>query len=121
MVKLSEEQTSRVFRALADPTRRRILKRIARSDVTVADIREPFEISAPAVSKHLKVLERAGLILRVKDGAKRRFRMDTEPLEEAKQVIVELAAYWAGRLDAMEEFLDKQSSQQEPKEEKDSK
>ena len=105
MVNYSEEQQSRIFQALSDPTRREILRRIASDDLTATEIGEPFEISAPAVSKHLRVLENAMLIIRVKDGKRRRFKLNTEPLEEAKSVISELAAYWSRRLDALDEYL----------------
>ena len=82
-----------------------MLRRIASDNLTATEIGEPFEISAPAVSKHLRVLENAELITRVKDGKRRRFKLNTEPLEEAKSVISELAAYWNRRLDALDEYL----------------
>ena len=105
MVKYSEERQSRIFQALSDATRREILRRIASRDLTVSEIGEPFDISAPAISKHLRVLEKAELITRVKDGKMRRFKLNTEPLEQAKDAISELAAYWTRRLDALDALL----------------
>ncbi len=105
----AEEQQNRVFQALADPTRRQILKIIASRDVSVAEIGKPFDISAPAISKHLKVLENAELIERIKDGKRRRFRMNTAPLHEAKNAIAKLASYWSHRLDALNDFLNAQT------------
>ena len=115
MVKFSEEQRSRVFQALSDATRREMLSRIAKEDLTVAEIGEPFDISAPAISKHLRVLENAELITRVKDGKMRRFKLNTSPLEEAKSVISELAAYWNRRLDALDEYLKSKPKNEEKK------
>jgi len=105
MVNCSEEQRSRIFQALSDSTRREMLSRIAKANLTVAEIGEPFAMSAPAISKHLRVLENAFLITRVKDGKMRRFKLNTDPLEEAKNVISELAAYWNRRLDTLDEYL----------------
>lgn len=105
MVNLVEEQLSRTFQALADPTRRDILRRIATEDVTVAEIGEPYPISAPAVSKHLKSLENARLIRRIKDGKKRRFILDPAPLAQAQETMSCIAAFWLQRLGNLEEFL----------------
>jgi len=105
MVNYSEEQQSRVFQALSDSTRREMLRRISSKNLSVAEIGEPFEISAPAISKHLRVLENAELITRIKDGKMRRFKLNTEPLEEAKSVISELASFWNARLDALDDYL----------------
>lgn len=111
MVKDSPDAASRVFQALADPTRREILRRIARSDLTVAELSEPFPISAPAISKHLRVLESAALIRRIKDGRKRRFALNVEPLNSAQQTIAELSAYWLGRLADLDAFLTEDATQ----------
>lgn len=107
----SEQRLSHVFHALADPTRRKILSRIATENLTVAELREPFTISAPAISKHLKVLERAELIERIKDGKQRRFSLNTTPLQDAQSVINELAIFWTTRLDKLDEILANKSSQ----------
>lgn len=105
MVNLVEEQLSRTFQALADPTRRDILRRIAAEDVTVAQIGGPYPISAPAVSKHLKSLENARLIRRIKDGKKRRFILDPAPLAQAQETMSSISAFWLQRLGNLEDFL----------------
>jgi DNA-binding transcriptional ArsR family regulator len=105
MVNRKETNLDRIFRALSDPTRRRILLRVAKSNRTVAELAEPFAISAPAISRHLKVLERARLIERVKAGKFRRFRVNTRSLGRAQEVLRQLTDFWNRRLDNLEEFL----------------
>lgn len=105
MVKYSEEQQNRVFKALSDPTRREMLRVISSRNASVAEIGEPFKMTAPAISKHLRVLEQAELITRIKDGQTRRFSLNTEPLEEAKRIIADLASYWNRRLDKLDKIL----------------
>jgi DNA-binding transcriptional ArsR family regulator len=95
-----------VFRALADPTRRHILRRIAQSDRTVAELAKPFAISAPAVSRHLKLLEDAGILERVRTGKYHRFWLNTDPLAEVRQILEKLTSFWVQRLDSLENFLD---------------
>ena len=80
---MATDQLTRTFHALADPTRRAILGRLTEGDATVNEIAEPFAISLPAVSRHLKVLERAGLIVRGREAQWRPSRMHAEPLDEA--------------------------------------
>lgn len=94
-----------VFSALADPTRRAMLKRLAQSECTVTDLARPFSISLPAVSKHLKVLERAGLIDRRIEGRVHHCRLRPQPLQEASDWIGAQRAYWEARLDALEDYL----------------
>lgn len=92
------------FMALADPTRRAILARLAEGEATVSELAEPFEISQPAISKHLKVLERAGLIIKGRNGQTRPCRLEPEPLLEATHWIERYRAIWEsnfGRLDAL--------------------
>ncbi|MDA0350464.1 MAG: metalloregulator ArsR/SmtB family transcription factor [Verrucomicrobia bacterium] len=101
----NEEQLNRVFHALADPTRRRILAKIASSDATVGELAEPFSISAPAVSKHLKTLEGALLINRVKKGKIHRFQLNTQPLQNAQVTINQLTTFWLQRLTNLENLL----------------
>jgi DNA-binding transcriptional ArsR family regulator len=110
MVKLSGAQTDRVFQALADSTRRAMLERIAQADVSVAELKEPFPMSGPAISKHLKVLEVAGLINRRVDGKQRRFEINPQPLKEAQSVITQLTGYWMTRLSGLDEFLKNEQS-----------
>ncbi len=105
MTSLLESQRNRVFQALSDPTRRQILSRIAQRSLSVAELREPFAISAPAISKHLRVLEESQLIERIKDGKQRRFRLNTAPLEDARNAIDQLAAFWNARFDDLDNLL----------------
>ena len=82
------------FAALADPTRRAILARLAKSDASVLELAEPFDMSQPAISKHLKVLERAGLITTGQDAQRRPRRLDAKPLAEATQWLERYREYW---------------------------
>lgn len=93
-----------VFTALADPTRRAILARLRDGEAGVMELAEPFEISQPAISRHLKVLERAGLISRTRDAQRRPCRLEVEPLAEAAEWLEGYRAFWEpsfGRLDAL--------------------
>ncbi|HET6273678.1 MAG TPA: metalloregulator ArsR/SmtB family transcription factor [Bacteroidota bacterium] len=94
-----------VFSALADPTRRAILEHLARGEQTVTTLAEPHEISLPAVSKHLKVLEEAGLIVRAKDGRIHRMNLNSKPMKDAAAWLERYRAFWEGRFDALEKFL----------------
>jgi len=100
-----ERQVDLVFRALADPTRRELLRKIARARQTVGELAEPFPVSLAAVSKHLQVLEAAGLVEKERDGRRFVCSIRFEPLAEADQVIQELNAFWEGRLDELEAYL----------------
>lgn len=96
------------FAALADPTRRAILQRLAVGEATVMELAKPFALSQPAISKHLKVLERAGLISRGRDAQRRPCRLVAQPLAEADAYLQTYRAYWEGtyrRLDALLEEL----------------
>jgi DNA-binding transcriptional ArsR family regulator len=110
MVNRKEANLSRVFQALADPTRRRILLRVAKSSCTVAELAKPFSISAPAISRHLRVLEGAHMIERVKTGKYHRFRVNTGPLGQAQQMLQQLTDFWNRRLDSLEDFLQREIS-----------
>jgi len=101
---LTDAQLDTTFAALADPTRRAILARLAQGDASVNELAEPFAMSQPAISKHLKVLEGAGLISRGKDGQRRPCRIEAAPLAEANEWIERYRAIWEGnfaRLDAL--------------------
>lgn len=100
------------FAALADPTRRAILTRLAQGDATVAELAKPFTLSQPAISKHLKVLEDAGLIETGIAGKTRPRRLRPKGLEEARGFIEEMASYWPDRFDRLDAFL-KSSAQRE--------
>src|SRR6202451_530277 len=92
------------FAALADPTRRAILARLAKGEASVTDLAEPFAMSQPAISKHLKVLERAGLISRGRDAQRRPRRLEARPLRDATQWLENYRRFWEaqfGRLDAL--------------------
>ena len=92
------------FAALADPTRRAILARLTRGEATVTELAAPFSMSQPAISKHLKVLERAGLVSRGKDAQRRPCRLEARPLKDAIEWLENYRDYWEesyGRLDAL--------------------
>ena len=93
------------FAALADPTRRAILSRLAKGEASVADLAEPFAMSQPAISKHLKVLERAGLISQGRDAQRRPRRLVARPLREASQWLENYRRFWEESLDRLEEYL----------------
>jgi DNA-binding transcriptional ArsR family regulator len=93
-----EERRDRVFHALADSTRREIVQRITTGNRTVAELSEPFGISAPAISRHLRVLESSGLITRHKEWRTHRFSLNESPLRDAQSVLNELSVFWLRRL-----------------------
>ena len=93
------------FAALADPTRRAILARLAHGETSVTDLAKPFAMSMPAVSKHLKVLERAGLIARGREAQWRPCRLEAAPLKTAAQWIDEYRRFWEESFDRLEEYL----------------
>ncbi|WP_431899678.1 ArsR/SmtB family transcription factor [Micromonospora chalcea] len=93
------------FAALADPTRRAILARLAAGEATVTELAEPFAMSQPAVSKHLKVLERAGLVNRGRDAQRRPCRLDARPLREAVAWLANYRDYWAESYARLDEVL----------------
>jgi len=101
------DQLSSTFAALADPTRRAILARLAMGEASVTELAKPFEMSMPAVSKHLKVLERAGLISRGREAQWRPCRLDAGPLKNASSWIEEYRRFWSPHLDALERYLDR--------------
>jgi len=102
-----QDVLSNTFAALADPTRRAILARLARGETSVSELAEPFEMSMPAVSKHLKVLERAGLIARSREAQWRPCRLNASPLKEAASWIEEYRRFWMPFIDALERHLDR--------------
>ena len=102
-----QDQPSSTFAALADPTRRAILARLAMGETSVSELAQPFEMSMPAVSKHLKVLERAGLISRGREAQWRPCKLDASPLKDASRWIEEYRQFWAPYVDALERHLDR--------------
>jgi DNA-binding transcriptional ArsR family regulator len=105
MVDYASDPMSMVFRALGDPTRRAMLRRLAGGERTVGELAEPFDMSLPAVSKHLTVLERAGLVVRMKDGRIRHCRLIEEPMRDAFEWIGTYGSFWEGKLDSLGRFL----------------
>src|SRR5215813_2780146 len=99
------ERFDAVFAALADPTRRSIVRRLADGEATVLELAEPFSISLPAISRHLKVLEQAGLISRGRDGQRRPCRLRPEPLGEIAAWAEHTRATWESRLDRLDAHL----------------
>lgn len=94
-----------VFSALADPTRRAILSRLANGEATVGELAEPFDISQPAVSRHLKVLEKAGLIARGSQRQTRPATLKAEPMQAAVAWLEDFRDHWTGRLDRLDHLL----------------
>ncbi|TGM94631.1 ArsR/SmtB family transcription factor [Leptospira licerasiae] len=113
-------QSSRLdatFAALSDPTRRAILARLANGEVSVMDLAKPFSMSQPAISKHLKVLEKAGLISGIKDAQKRLRKLEAKPLAEASEWLENYRKFWEGRFKHLDSLLEelKLSKQASPK------
>lgn len=100
-----ERQLDKTFAALSDPTRRAIVERLADGEASVTELAAPFAMSLPAVSKHLKVLERAGLISRGRKAQWRPCRLEPEPLKEASDWLEEYRRLWEERLDRLDEYL----------------
>ena len=101
------DRLSGTFQALADPTRRAILARLAQGEASVNDLAKPFAISQPAISKHLKVLERAGLISRSREAQYRPCRLEPEALKRVEEWLEEYRRLWDARLDRLETYLSK--------------
>jgi DNA-binding transcriptional ArsR family regulator len=102
---MKSDQLSATFSALADPTRRAILARLAGGETSVTELCEPFDISPPAVTKHLKVLERAGLIRRSRRAQWRPCRLEAKPLQKAADFIEQYRHFWEARLDRLDDYL----------------
>ena len=100
-----DDSISSTFAALADPTRRAILARLALGETSVTELAEPFEMSMPAVSKHLRVLERAGLITRGREAQWRPCKLKAEPLREAAGWLEEYRQFWEQSFDRLDEYL----------------
>ncbi|MFC4017190.1 ArsR/SmtB family transcription factor [Micromonospora sp. GCM10011542] len=102
---MAADQISTVFAALADPTRRAILARLAAGEATVNELAEPFPISVQAISKHLTVLERAGLIVRTREAQWRRCRLDPAPLRTLAEWVEQYRRLWDERYDTLDDYL----------------
>jgi DNA-binding transcriptional ArsR family regulator len=102
---MTADQLSSTFAALADPTRRAILARLATGEATVTELAEPFAMSLPAVSKHLKVLERAGLITRGRSAQWRPCRLEAAPLADVTEWLDRYREFWEGSFERLDEHL----------------
>lgn len=105
MVKYRGTTLDRTFAALADPTRRRILQHLARGDQSVTRLARPHAMSLPAISKHLRVLERAGLVSRRRAGRVHRLTLEAKPMKQASAWIEKYRAYWEGSFDRLDDYL----------------
>jgi DNA-binding transcriptional ArsR family regulator len=115
MVKHNAKTLDRTFAALADPTRRRILAHLARGDKCVTHLAKPHAMSLPAVSKHLRVLEKAGLLRRRRYGRVHEMQLEAGPLKQAAQWVEEYRKFWEGSLDRLAAYLEKTSKQPQKK------
>jgi DNA-binding transcriptional ArsR family regulator len=106
MVKYQETTLDTVFSALGDATRRAILARLAEGDARVTELAAPHDMSLPAVSKHLRVLENAGLLRKEKDGREIRCRLDPEALKHAADWVDQYRRFWEGQFDQLARYLD---------------
>ena len=102
---MSSDRLSTAFAALADPTRRAILSRLALGELTVKELTEPFDISQPAISKHLKALEQAGLISRSRAAQRRPCRLEAAPLKEVADWVGRYRAFWEESFDRLDDYL----------------
>src|SRR5262245_21757150 len=107
MVKYNSRVLNRTFAALADPTRRRILAHLARGDKCVTHLARPHDMSLPAVSKHLRVLESAGLLRRRRYGRVHEMQLDAKPLKQAAEWVEAYRRFWEKSLDRLAEYLEK--------------
>ena len=107
-------ELDRTFSALADPTRRAILSRLSRGGSSVGELAAPFNMSLPAVSKHLRVLEKAGLLRREKDGRVRRCSLKAAPMAEAAGWLSFYRRFWEGQLDSLADYLGEAAGEETP-------
>jgi DNA-binding transcriptional ArsR family regulator len=108
MVKYSR-QLDTTFAALCDPTRRGIIERLARGEASVGELAKPYKVSLPAISRHLRVLERAGLIKQERQGRIRKCRLHAGPMHDASAWLLRYRSYWTSQLDALADFMEKPS------------
>jgi DNA-binding transcriptional ArsR family regulator len=115
MVKYKPSVLNRTFAALADPTRRRILAHLARGDKCVTHLARPHSMSLPAISKHLRVLENAGLLRRRRYGRVHEMQLEAKPLKQAAEWVEEYRKFWEGSLDRLAEYLEKTNTSMDTK------
>jgi DNA-binding transcriptional ArsR family regulator len=113
MVNNSSEQLTTVFFALSDPTRRAILERLAHGEASGTELARPFSISVPAISKHLRVLKNADLILHRKDGRTHMFRLAASPMKEATTWLEQYRHFWEAQFDSLETYLQATSEEEQ--------
>jgi DNA-binding transcriptional ArsR family regulator len=109
------ERLDATFHALSDPTRRAILARLAKGDASVLDLAEPFDMTQPAVSKHLKVLERAGLIARTRDAQRRPCHLEPQPLKQAADWLGTYREFWEASYSRLDEYLRELQPKEKPR------
>jgi DNA-binding transcriptional ArsR family regulator len=112
---MSADQISATFSALADPTRRAILARLASGETSVTELAQPFEMSLPAISKHLKVLQRAGLITRGRQAQWRPCRLDAMPLRDVADWLEHYRRFWEESFERLADYLQELQAQEQPK------
>ena len=105
MVKYYTHSLDTIFMALADATRRAILGRLAEGECSVTELAKPFNMSLPAISKHIRTLESAGLLMRRKEGRMHRCRLAVKPMQEAGEWIENYREFWQGQFDALDKYL----------------
>lgn len=108
MVNIKNSQLDQIFSALSDSTRREMLRRLTKGELSVKELSESFTISKPAVTKHLKVLEGAGLLKRLVVGREHRCRLEAGPLNKANDWLQFYERFWQDKFDALEKFLSKE-------------
>jgi DNA-binding transcriptional ArsR family regulator len=111
MVKYESSRLDRTFAALADPTRRSILANLAEGEHCVTDLAKPHRMSLPAISKHLRVLEKAGLVRRQRRGRVHQLALEAKPMAEAQEWIAEYRKFWEASLDRLDTYLKKLQSE----------
>lgn len=112
---LAPDHLDATFAALADPTRRAILARLAKGDASVTELAEPFAMSQPAISKHLRVLERAGLVSCGRDAQRRPRRLEAKPLEEATEWLERYREFWEGSFRRLDDLLAEMKTAAKPR------
>jgi len=112
---MQTDSLSTTFAALADPTRRAILARLANGEASVTELAQPFDMSLPAVSKHLKVLEHAGLIQRGREAQWRPCRLEAEPMRQASEWLERYAKFWSDSLDRLAAFVEEDTGSEKRK------
>jgi DNA-binding transcriptional ArsR family regulator len=109
----TDTDLDQTFQALADPTRRAILGRLSQGEATAGELAAPFEMSLPAISKHLKVLEKAGFLIRARDGRVHRCNLDAGPMQAASDWISTYRHFWEGQLGSLARYLEEEQKNNE--------